>query len=111
MVTKIRSDETSSCAAAGEIHPALPKLRDQLQSRGRHGEPLHREPQRRRSRETLERIWEASRVAASPKRLNHEWTRIDTNPQIGRREIWAIAPTYLAHFCWTAGKPSSVGVA
>src|ERR1700757_3188839 len=69
MVAKIRSDGTSSRPAAGEIHPALPELRDQLQSRGRHGAPLHRETKRRRSRETLERIWQAARVAAITERI------------------------------------------
>src|SRR6266516_54770 len=56
MVAEICSDGTSSRSAAGEIHPALPKLRDQLQSRGRHGASLHREAKRHRSRETVERI-------------------------------------------------------
>src|SRR5206468_3595282 len=46
MVAKICGDGTSSCSAAGKIYPALSKLRDQLQSRGRHGAPLHRETQR-----------------------------------------------------------------
>ena len=61
MVAKIRSDGTSSRSAPGEIHTALPKLRDQLQSRGRHGAPLHRKTKRQRSRETVERIWEIAR--------------------------------------------------
>src|SRR6266550_4784753 len=69
MVAKIRSDGTSSRSAAGEIHSALPKLRDQLQSRGRHGAPLHRETKRRRSRETLERIWQAAVLAAITQRI------------------------------------------
>src|SRR5436190_22649743 len=75
MAAKIRSDGASSRSAAGEIHPALPKLRDQLQSRGRHGAPLHRETQRHRSRETLERIWQASRVAATTERIARKVTR------------------------------------
>ena len=65
MVAKIRSDGTSSRSAAGEIHPALPKLRDQLQSRGRHGAPLHRETKRHRSRETMERIRQTSVLATT----------------------------------------------
>src|SRR5215510_13766530 len=74
MVGKIRGDGTSSRSAAGEIHPALPKLRDQLQSRGRHGAPLHRETKRHRSRETLERIWQAPRVAAIAQRIARKVT-------------------------------------
>src|SRR5438876_9020817 len=68
MAAEIRSDGTSSRSAAGEIHQALPKLCDQLQSRGRHGAPLHRETQRRRSRETLERIREIALIPTPPKR-------------------------------------------
>ena len=69
MVAKIRSDGTSSRSAAGEIHPALPKLRDQLQSRGRHGAPLHRETKRRRSRETVERIRQTAVLATITERI------------------------------------------
>src|SRR5207244_834145 len=94
MVAKIRSHGTSSRSAAGKIYPALPKLRDQLQSRGRHGAPLHRETKRRRSRETVERICQTpflatasqqslttdytdSRTAiALPTTNRHEWTLI-----------------------------------
>src|SRR5216110_1060912 len=68
MVAKIRSDGTSSRSAAGEIHSALPKLRDQLQSRGRHGAPLHRETSRRRSRETVERIRQTAVLATITER-------------------------------------------
>src|SRR5207237_5087288 len=74
MVAKICSDGTSSRSAAGKIHPALPKLRDQLQSWGRHGTPLHRETKRDGSRETLERIWQASRVAAITERIARKVT-------------------------------------
>ena len=70
MVAKIRSDGTSSRSAAGEIHPALPKLRDQLQSRGRHGAPLYRETKRHRSRETVERIHQTPFLAAITQRIN-----------------------------------------
>src|SRR5204862_4118593 len=63
MVAKIRSDGTSSRSAAGEIHPALPKLCDQLQCRGRHGAPLHRKTKRHRSRETVERIRQTAVLA------------------------------------------------
>ena len=68
MVAEIRTDGTSSRSAAGEIYPALPKLRDQLQSRGRHGAPLHRETKRRRSRETVERIRQTAVLATITKR-------------------------------------------
>src|SRR5437763_15981956 len=70
MAAKIRSDGTSPRSAAGEIHPALPKLRDQLQSGGRHGAPLHRETQRHQSRETLERIRQASVLATITEWIN-----------------------------------------
>src|SRR5204862_7742696 len=70
MVAKICSDGTSSRSAASEIHPALPKLRDQLQSRGRHGATLHRETKRHRSRETLERIRQTAFLAALAERIN-----------------------------------------
>src|SRR5262245_34347219 len=70
MVAKIRSDGSSARSAAGEIHPALPKLRDQLQSRRRHGPPLHRETKRRRSRKTLERIRQTAVLATITQRIN-----------------------------------------
>src|SRR6476620_11139546 len=69
MAAKIRRDGTSSRSAAGEVHPALPKLRDQLQSRGRHGAPLHRETKRHGSREPVERIWETAVLAPTPERI------------------------------------------
>src|SRR6476661_2187678 len=69
MVAEIRSDGTSSRSAAGEIHQALPKLRDQLQSRGRYGAPLHRETKRHRSPETVERIRETAFLATIAKRI------------------------------------------
>src|SRR4029077_19558152 len=81
MVAKVRRDGAGPRAAAGEIHPALPELRDRLQSRGRHGEALHRETRRRRSGEEMERIRETLGVAATSERINHEWTRIDTNSE------------------------------
>ncbi len=93
MVAKICGDGTSSRSAAGEIHPALPKLCDQLQSRGRHGASLHRETKRRRSRETVERIWQAPRLAKTSEWINHEWTRIDTNRQ-RQQGIEGNRPTY-----------------
>src|SRR5262249_33727580 len=61
-------DGPDARAARCEILPALPQLRDQLQSRGRHGEALHRETQRRRSRQTLERIREIALIPTPPKR-------------------------------------------
>src|SRR5436305_9883720 len=70
MVAKICSDATSSRSAAGEIHPALPKLRDQLQSRRRYGAPLYRETNRHRSRETVERIRQAAVLATITQRIN-----------------------------------------
>src|SRR6516165_9588486 len=70
MVAKICSDGASSRSAACEIHQALPKLRDQLQSRRRHGALLHRETKRHRSRETLERIREIAFIPTPPKRIN-----------------------------------------
>src|SRR6266404_4989361 len=70
MVAEIRSDGTCSRSTAGEIHPALPKLRDQLQRRGRHGAPLHRKTKRRRSRETLERICQTAVLATITQRVN-----------------------------------------
>src|SRR5712691_9428963 len=70
MVAQIRSDGTSSRPTAGEVHSALPKLRYQLQSRGRHGAPLHRETKRHRSRETLERIWQTAVLATITQRIN-----------------------------------------
>ena len=73
MVAKIRGDGTSSRSAAGEIHPALPKLRDQLQSRGRHGAPLHRETKRHRSRETVERIRQTAVLATITERIAVEF--------------------------------------
>src|SRR5207248_9370359 len=79
MAAKICSDGTSPRSAAGEIHPALPKLRDQLQTRGRHGAPLHRETKRHRSRETVERICQASRVAAITERIARKVTRQATS--------------------------------
>ncbi len=69
LVAKIRSDGTSSRSAAGEIHPALPKLRDQLQSRGRHGAPSHRETKRHRSRETVEQIRQTAFLAPITERI------------------------------------------
>src|SRR5258705_10622897 len=69
MVAKICSDGTRSRSTAGEIHPALPKLRDQLQSRGRHGAPLYRETKRHRSRETLERIRQTALLATITQRI------------------------------------------
>src|SRR5205807_3894823 len=69
MVAKIHRGRAISRSAAGEIHPALPKLRDQLQSRGRHGAPLHREAKRHRSRETLERIRPTALLAAITERI------------------------------------------
>src|SRR5438552_13105330 len=70
MVAKIRGDGTSSRSAAGEIHSALPKLRDQLQSRRRHGAPLHRETKRHRSGETVERIRQAAVLVTITQRIN-----------------------------------------
>src|ERR1700730_6157974 len=63
MARKIRGNGTAARREAGAIHPALPKLCDQLQSRGRHGAPLHRETQRHRSGETVERIRETPFLA------------------------------------------------
>src|SRR5882757_1427903 len=74
MVAKICSDGTSSRPAAGEIHPALSKLRHQLQSGGRHGAPLHRETKRHRSRETLERIWQTAVLATATERIARKVT-------------------------------------
>src|SRR6266850_4842644 len=73
MVAKICSDGTSSRSAAGEIHPALPKLRDQLQPRGRHGTPLYRETKRHRSRETVERIRQTAVLATITERIAVEF--------------------------------------
>src|SRR5436305_12128518 len=87
MVAKIRGDGTGARATAGEIHPALPKLRDQLQSRRRHGEALHREPRRQRSREKVERVRKVAFFTASSERINHEWTRIGINDQDSERAI------------------------
>ena len=61
--------EPARARAAGEIHPALPKLRDQLQSRGRHGAALHRETKRQRSRETVERIRQTAFLATITQRI------------------------------------------
>ena len=41
MVAKIRGDGPEANAAAGEIHQAIPELRNQLQPWGRHGASLH----------------------------------------------------------------------
>src|SRR5947199_7392486 len=84
MVAKICSHGTSSRSAAGKIYPALPKLRDQLQSRGRHGAPLHRETKRHRSQETVERIWQASRVAAITERIARKMTTAATKRSSSR---------------------------
>src|SRR5438034_11398099 len=86
MAAEIRSDGTSSRSAAGEIHSALPKLRDQLQSRGRHGATLHRETKRRRSRETLERIREIALIPTPPKR-NSKLIRNPGNPGNEERDF------------------------
>src|SRR5205823_1583446 len=74
MVAKICSHGTSSRSAAGKIYPALPKLRDQLQPRGRHGAPLHRETKRRRSRETVERIRQTALLATITERIARKVT-------------------------------------
>src|SRR2546421_12992264 len=79
MVAKVCSHGTSSRSAAGKIYPALPKLRDQLQSRGRHGAPLHRETKRDGSRVTLERICQTSRVPAITERIARKVTRQATS--------------------------------
>src|SRR5258705_12497443 len=97
MVAKICSDGTSSRSAASEIHPALPKLRDQLQSRRRHGAPLHRETKRRRSRETVERIWQTALLATITQRIaviskaatefqNMNWNLNQENRKTGKQE-------------------------
>jgi hypothetical protein len=74
MVAKTRSDGTSSRSTAGEIHSALPKLRDQLQSRRGHGAPLHRETKRPRSRETVERIRQTPFLATLAERIARKLT-------------------------------------
>ena len=64
MVAKIRSDGTSSRSAAGEIHPALPKLRDQLQSR----EDMVRRYIEKRSGTDPEKRWsEFAKLLSSPR--------------------------------------------
>src|SRR6266576_5109522 len=83
MAAEIRSDGTSSRSTAGEIHSALPKLRDQLQPRGRHGAPLHRETKRRRSREKVERVRQPAVLATIAKWVNG----LITNPGIEERDF------------------------
>src|SRR5204862_617878 len=74
MVAKIRSDGAAPRSAAGKIHQALPKLRNQLQFRGRYGAQLHRETKRRRSRETVERIRQTALLATITERIARKVT-------------------------------------
>src|SRR5882757_8708138 len=115
MVAKIRSDGTSSRSTAGEIHSALPKLRDQLQSRGRHGATLHRETKRRRSRETLERIRQSAVLAAITQRIaviskaatefqNMNWNLNEENRKTGKQEKkTSCVPAFLIQISWFLG--------
>src|SRR5262249_14275233 len=76
MVAKIRSDGYKAGSAAGKIHQAVPKLRDQLQSRGRHGAPLHRQTHSRRFRQTVERIRQTALLAALAQRVNRSEVKV-----------------------------------
>src|SRR5438132_14362789 len=91
MVAKICSHGTSSRSTAGKIYPALSKLRDQLQSRGRHGAPLHRETKRHRFRETVERIWQASR--RRDYRAGCKKNDVISDEQRNEAELVAVSPS------------------
>src|SRR5207248_8307827 len=102
MVAKIRGDGASSRSAAGEIHPALPKLRDQLQSRRRYGAPLYRETNRHRSRERVERIRQAAVLATIAKRINglirnrrNQELELESGKQENRRRKTSCVPAFL----------------